>query len=71
MTCMWSVRGAVRGLQGRWGVKVPSLLGRLGGSVENRGLVWLYEMTDVRAGWGGAQAGNKRLGNVSGQMKLK
>lgn len=53
MTCMWSVRGAVRGLQGRWGVKVPSLLGRLGGSVENRGLVWLYEMTDVRAGWGG------------------
>lgn len=45
---MWSVRGAVRGLQGCWGVKVPSLLGRLGGSVENRGLVWLYEMTDVR-----------------------
>lgn len=53
MTCMWSVRGAVRGLQGRWGVKVPSLLGRLGGSVENRGLVWLYEMTDVRGGGGG------------------
>lgn len=52
MTCMWSVRGAVRGLQGRWGVKVPSLLGRLGGSVENRGLVWLYEMTDVQGGGG-------------------